>query len=58
MVDSSSGDRLGGEKDGGHPRTPALTGCAFFGGLALVISSRLHKFYAIIGFELVAIVAL
>jgi UDP-GlcNAc:undecaprenyl-phosphate GlcNAc-1-phosphate transferase len=32
--------------------------CAFFGGLALVISSRLYKFYAIIGFGLLAIVAL
>ena len=32
--------------------------CAFFGGLALVISSRLYKFYAIIGFGLLAIAAL
>ncbi len=32
--------------------------CAFFGGLALVISSRLYKFYAIIGFGLLAIGAL
>jgi UDP-GlcNAc:undecaprenyl-phosphate GlcNAc-1-phosphate transferase len=32
--------------------------CAFFGGLALVISSRLYKFYEIIGFGLLAVVAL
>ena len=35
-----------------------MTGCAFFGGLALVISSRLYKLYAIIGFGLLAIAAL
>ncbi len=32
--------------------------CAFFGGLALVIASRLYKFYAIIGFGLVALAVL
>jgi UDP-GlcNAc:undecaprenyl-phosphate GlcNAc-1-phosphate transferase len=32
--------------------------CAFFGGLALVISSRLYKFYAIVGFGLLAMAAL